>query len=538
MTGVTTADPVRRHARENPHQDAVIEVGPLGGPDAALTWRDLDERAERTAALLLELGLAPGEAVAYQLPNRLEFAVLSLAVVRIGAVCCPLMPIFREREVDDLLRRSHARVFVICDEFRGRSPVDETASVLAAPRPPGVEHVLVVGGAGRPPDASGAVRWHRFDEAVAQRRPDSATPSGRRSEPDAVAQLMFTSGTSGEPKGVLHTRATLDRAVTVQARHLGLTAQDRLFIPSPLAHQTGFLYGMWLGFVLGASMVLQPVWDGPAALAALRRTDATFVQAATPFLTDLVDAVDAGGEPPKALRVFVATGTAVPRALAERATRTLGAAVCGAWGSTESCLGTLAAPTDEGARAWGTDGRAPDGVRIRVTDDDGRVLPAGMEGNFEVSGDCLFVGYLDHPELTAAALTSDGWYRSGDLAVIDESGYARITGRVKDVINRGGEKIPVAQMEQLLHTHPAVRDIAIVAMPDRRLGERACAFVVAGEPFTLDGMRRFLDDNKVAKQYWPERLEIVAELPRNAVGKVQKFVLRKRVAMTTDEEER
>src|SRR5262249_18426474 len=195
---------------------------------------------------------------------------------------------------------------------------------------------------------------------------------------------------------------------------------------------------------------------------------------------------------------------------AERATRTLDAAVCGAWGSTESCLGTLAAPTDEGAHAWGTDGRAPDGVRIRVTDDDGRVLPAGTEGNFEVSSDCLFAGYLDRPELTAAALTPDGWYRSGDLAVIDESGYARITGRVKDGINRGGEKIRVAQVEQLLHTHPAVRDVAIVAMPDRRLGERACAFVVVGdEPLTLDGMRRFLDGHKVAKQYWPERLETV-----------------------------
>lgn len=532
------ADPVRHHARRRPHDDAVIEVDSSGRPGATLTWSELDRQADRTAAALLDAGVKPGDVVAYQLPNRIEFVTLSTAVRRIGAVCCPMMPIFREREIDDLLRRSHARVFVICAAFRGRDHVAETASVLSAPGAPAVEHVLVVGGEG-PLPGSGEARWQRFDEAVSQSS-DSSELGVPEPAPDAIAQLMFTSGTSGEPKGVLHTRGALDRAVAVQARHLGLTGRDRLFIPSPLAHQTGFLYGMWLGTALGAPMVLQPAWNGSAALAALHHTGATFVQAATPFLADLVEAVDAGGEPPEALRIFVATGTAVPRSLAERATRTLGAAVCGAWGSTESCLGTLGSPMDEPARAWGTDGRAPDGVRVRVrdADGDGRVLPPGVEGDFEVFSDCLFVGYLDRPELTAAALTADGWYRSGDLAVIDEAGYTRITGRVKDIVNRGGEKIPVAEVEQLLHTHPAVREVAIVAMPDPRLGERACAFVVAREPFTLGGMRMFLDEHKVAKQYWPERLETVAELPRNAVGKVQKFVLRDRLAAVVAEEER
>ena len=282
--------------------------------------------------------------------------------------------------------------------------------------------------------------------------------------------------------------------------------------------------------------MLQPVWAGPGALATLHRPGATFVQAATPFLADLVDAVDRGGPRHRSLRVFVATGAAVPRTLAERATRTLGAAVCGAWGTTESCLGTLAAPTDEPARAWGTDGRALRDIRLRVTDDDGTVLPAGTEGNFEVRSPTLFDGYLDRPDQTAAALTPDGWYRSGDLAVIDDAGFVRITGRVKDVINRGGEKIPVAEIEQLLHTHPAVPEVAIVAMPDPRLGERACAFVVAGPGFAFAAMRRFLDAQQVAKQYWPERLELVDELPRNVVGKVQKFVLRDRIRDLSEED--
>ena len=161
---------------------------------------------------------------------------------------------------------------------------------------------------------------------------------------------------------------------------------------------------------------------------------------------------------------------------------------------------------------------------------EGRTLPPGAEGHFEVFSPTMFEGYADHPEWTAAAYTPDGWFRTGDLGAIDESGYIRITGRVRDVINRGGEKIPVAEVEQLLSDHPAVGEIAIVAMPDPRLGERACAFVVLRRNSTLDfaRMQHYLDACQVAKHYWPERLEIVDELPKTPSGKVQKYVLRER----------
>jgi cyclohexanecarboxylate-CoA ligase len=202
--------------------------------------------------------------------------------------------------------------------------------------------------------------------------------------------------------------------------------------------------------------------------------------------------------------------------------------VCGAWGSTETCLGTLGAPDDPAERAWGTDGRPLAGVEVRIVDEAGRRLPAGTEGHFELRSRCFFAGYLDRPQLTAEALTEDGWYRTGDLATLDAAGYLRITGRVKDVVNRGGEKVPVAEIEQLLHEHPAVAEAAIVAMPDERLGERACAFVALNEGGELDfaAMQAHLDRAQVARQFWPERLEIVDALPRNPIGKVQKFVLR------------
>ncbi len=220
----------------------------------------------------------------------------------------------------------------------------------------------------------------------------------------------------------------------------------------------------------------------------------------------------------------MATGAAIPRELARRSREVLGAEVGGAWGTTESCLGCAFAPGDAAERAWGTDGRALDGVRLRVVDDDGRPLSAGEEGNFEVHTDCLFEGYLNRPALTAEAVSADEWYRTGDLARIDSEGYVRITGRVKDVINRGGEKVPVAEIEQLLHAHPAVRDVAIVAMPDERLGERACAFVVGDLDF--EAMLEYLDSHRVSKTYWPERLELVDTLPRTPSGKIQKFILR------------
>jgi cyclohexanecarboxylate-CoA ligase len=344
------------------------------------------------------------------------------------------------------------------------------------------------------------------------------------------AQLLFTSGSTGDPKGVLHRHDVLTRAADAHIAHFGLTGEDVVYIPSPLAHQTGFLYGMWIALRLGVSQVAQEHWDGERGFDAIERHCVTFTQAATPFLADLVRVSGERGRAPERLRMFVATGAAIPRALAHQARAALNAEVGGGFGTTESCMGAGFVPGLDDERAWTSDGRALANVRLRVVDDAGRELPSGTEGNFEIGTDTLFDGYLNRPEATAAALSSDGWYRPGDLATIDADGYLRITGRVRDVINRGGEKVPVAEIEQLLYRHQAVAELAIVAMPDPRLGERACAFVVpaAGQTLSFAEMQDHLDRHRVAKTYWPERLELVTELPRTPSGKIQKFVLRDR----------
>jgi cyclohexanecarboxylate-CoA ligase len=514
-------------AERQPREPAVVSVRQSG--TSVWSWAELWQRTERTAAVLAQFGVRPGEVVAYQLANRAEFVALTLGVLRIGAICCPLMPIFRERELASMLALARARVVVVAHEFHGRNPLQELRSI--EPQLPLLEHVLVLGGADGELalPRSERISWHSLEHAL-----DGLAVawhiSQTRSSAPRVAQLLFTSGTSGEPKAVLHRDDALMRAVAMQIRHLRLDRHDRIYVPSPLAHQTGFLYGMWLALALGVTQIVQERWDPRQALAALDESGATFVQAATPFLADLVEAVERGAQPPATLRIFVATGAAVPRTLARRATGTLRAAVCGAFGTTEGCLATLGSPDDPPEKAWGTDGRALAGVELRIRDDAGNLLGHGEEGLFETRSPTMFAGYLDHPEWTAAAYTPDGWYRTGDLAFVDHDGFLHLTGRVRDVINRGGEKIPVAEIEQLLHQHGAVKEVAIVAMPDPRLGERACAFVVRrdGGALDLETLRAFLDERRVAKPYWPERLELLEGLPRTPSGKIQKFLLRER----------
>jgi cyclohexanecarboxylate-CoA ligase len=523
-------DDVARHARRAPDGIAVVAVDAVGR-DSTLTWSQLWERSGRAAATLLSFGVQPGDAIAYQLPNRLEFLTLTLGALRIGAICEPLMPIFRERELRFMLTESAAPVLVVPGRFRGHDHGEMARELIE--ELPAIRALIVLDD-----DEPGSEAAELQQPAVTARRP----------QPSAIAQLLFTSGSTGEPKGVLHRHEVLDRAADAHIAHFGLRSDDVIYIPTPLAHQTGWLYGMWIAWRLGVTQVIQESWEADVAFDAIGRHGVTFTQAATPFLADLVRvAEDRGpmhGTPAERmrgarnpLRMFVATGAAIPRELARRARDVLGAEVGGGFGTTESGMGAGFVPGLADERAWTSDGMALANVSLRVVDDDGGELAPGTEGNLQIATDTLFAGYLNRPADTAAAITQDGWYRPGDLATIDADGYLRITGRVKDVINRGGEKVPVAEIEQLLYEHPAVAEVAIVAMSDERLGERACAFVVLADPDTeldFEEMQAYLLRQRVAKPYWPERLELVSELPRTPSGKIQKFVLREQAGRFTD----
>jgi len=291
-------------------------------------------------------------------------------------------------------------------------------------------------------------------------------------------------------------------------------------MPSPLAHQLGFCYGMLMPLALGVPFVLTDIWRAPRAAQLIEANGATFCFAATPFLSDLIERNRSLGR----MRLFASSGTTIPPAIVESARAKLGIAVAASWGMTECASVTITPP--DGSRADSSDGRALANGEVRIVGDEGREARRGEIGALQVRGASLFVGYHKRPQLYR--LDADGWFDTGDLARMDAEGYIRICGRSKDVIIRGGENIPVVEIETALYRMPAIVDAAVVAMPDPRLQERACAFVTVrrNQSVNLEEVCRHLAAEGFSKHFWPERLEQLAEMPRTPTGKIQKFVLR------------
>jgi len=296
---------------------------------------------------------------------------------------------------------------------------------------------------------------------------------------------------------------------------------------SPLAHQTGFMYGCVLSIYNAAKCVLQDVWEAGDAARLIQEERCTITLGSTPFLSDLVRSASARRYDTSSLRLFLCAGAPIPRVLLREAARTHpGLYVMSAWGMTENGIVTATYPGDPAAKVFETDGRALPHQAVRVVDEAGRPLPPDTEGRLQARCATAFVGYLKRPE--DYAMSEDLWFDTGDNARMDAEGYIRITGRSKDIIIRGGENVPVVEVEELLHAHPAIEDVAVVAMPDERLGERGCAFVqlVPGASLDFPSMVRYLAEQGLTRQYTPERLEIVDGFPRTPSGKIQKFRLR------------
>jgi cyclohexanecarboxylate-CoA ligase len=293
-----------------------------------------------------------------------------------------------------------------------------------------------------------------------------------------------------------------------------------------MAHLTGYGYLAMIPLILNATTVLQDIWEPKQALELIRDEGITFSMASSPFVADLCSAAEAGGPVSPRFANFCCAGAPIPPVLIERARKLLGLAVSSAWGMTECGAVTITEPARTNDKSGSTDGRAIPGIELKVVGHDGQTLPTGQTGQLLVRGSSLFGGYLKRPQLNAT--DADGWFDTGDMAFLDADGYVRINGRSKDIIIRGGENIPVMEIENLLYKHPAVALVAIVGYPDARLGEKACAFVTVkpGHNFTMEDMSRYLSENQVTRQYHPERLEIMEDLPKTPSGKLQKFKLR------------
>jgi cyclohexanecarboxylate-CoA ligase len=484
-----------------------------------LTYKELDDLANRAATSLLRLGVGRGDVVTVQLPNWWEFVVTAFACSKIGAVMNPVMPILRERELTYILKFCNAKVFIVPKAYRGFDYAAMAQGMRGSL--PDLKQIIVVDGEGE----------SSFERMLLAAEPGKL-PSGVG--PDDMSVIMFTSGTTGEPKGVMHTSNSLIACCKALATRFGLDSSDVLLVASPVGHMTGYAAIVLLSVYLGGTMILQDVWEAKRGVDLMSTEGVTYTAASTPFLSDICEAVKAGAPHPKSLRSFLCGGAPIPSVLIERAANELSLKVCSLWGMTEVLSGTLTEPSRAAEKSASTDGRPQDGMEVRIVDFDGKALPSGQSGRLLVRGSQMFKGYYKRPDL--AAFDGEGWFDSGDLAYMDEDGYIRISGRVKDILIRGGENVPVVEIENLLYKHPAVAGVAVVGFPDARLGERGCAFVVTRPGTTIDlaAVQDYLRDAKMAKQFWPERVEVVTELPRTASGKIQKFKLKEIAAAFAD----
>ncbi|MER6104238.1 AMP-binding protein [Streptomyces sp. NPDC001832] len=533
--------------------------------DRTLTFGELRNRCERVAAGLWGMGVRPGSVVAWQLPTRLETALLSFALTRIGAVQTPVIPFYRDREVGFALRESKAGFFAVPGVWRG---FDHTAMAhrlaAEAKHPRLVPRQATFAPSRRPartlaaPDespstsstrASGrhAESTHRTPLLDGQTLPAAARvfeayeslPDGDPSvlppppaDGTAVRWIYWTSGTTSDPKGVLHTDRSLIAGGSCLAHALHLSADDIGSMAFPFAHIAGPDYTVML-LLYGFPAVLFEHFAMPDALEGYRRHGVTVAGGSTAFysmfLTEQRKTPERKLIP--TLRLLAGGGAPKPPEVYHAVVREMGVQLTHGYGMTEVPMITMGAPDDTAEHLAGTEGRPPEGMEIRITDEGGKPLPYGTDGEVRLRGEAVCKGYLN-PEASAAAFDADGFLITGDVGHVEASGHLVLTGRLKDIIIRKGENISAKEIEDLLHRHPDVGDVAVIGLPDPERGERVCAVVeqpAGAAPLTLPHITGYLRAEGLAVHKLPEQLEVVAALPRNeTLRKVLKYRLRER----------
>ena len=490
-----------------------------------LTYGQARGQAYRLAAELRRMGVKHGDRVLAQLPNWNEFIVIYLAAIRAGAVLVPIMPIYRHDEVGYILQRSEAKVTFTAGVFRNFDHLQMFRELRHAS--PALENIVVVRG------TSGKEEVALADLTEPDRADDDFDDSviGPRPGADDGHVLIFTSGTESRPKGCFHTWNTIGFTVRGLSKAFGLDRSSVTFAPSPVSHGTGLAMGVAAPILTGGSIHLQDVWQPKEGLARIREHRCTHAATATPFVRMALDAFDPAQDDVSSMRAWVCAGAPIPASLAEEVTTVFrGCRLLPLYGASEIFATTACWLSDPPQMAVISDGRpALDGVEVRVVNEAGQPVLAGEEGEVCYRGPGAMLGYWRDPERTAIAIDPDGWYHTGDRGAFNAEGLLRLKGRIKDVIIRGGTNISATEVEEHLLTHPKVKAVAIVAMPDRLMGEKACAFVVpdGAEAPTLDELADYLKNNRrIAVHKLPERLEIVKELPMTPTGKIQKFALR------------
>jgi acyl-CoA synthetase (AMP-forming)/AMP-acid ligase II len=480
------------------------------------SFPELLAMARRLTDALAKMGMKPGDVISFQLPNWTETLSINLAACLGGYICNPIVPIYRDAEVLHILRDARSKVLFIPESFRNFDYIEMVGRLR--PQLPDLVDVVVLRGA--------AHAYRAFDELLAC---GAETCNTEIPDANAVKLLLYTSGTTGSPKGVLHSHNTLMAEIAAVVGYWRVSDDDVILMPSPVTHITGYLYGLELGFVSGAKVVLMERWDAGEAVDLVQEHGVTLSIGATPFLAELVAETERRHATLPTMRLFGCGGAPVAPELIRRASTLLpNCVVSRIFGSSEAPTVTLGVTSrDEQDLGAATDGRIVNHeVRIieAVT---AAPLPEGVEGEIVTRGPEVMLGYTDWAE-TLKAFDSDGYFHTGDSGYRSHGDFLTISGRIKDLIIRGGENLSPKEIEDALHLHPAVRDVAVVGMPHDRLGETPCAFVelLTGHTLDLAEVIRFLESARIARQKIPEKVVIVDELPRTPSGKIRKQILR------------
>ncbi|MBS7670646.1 AMP-binding protein [Croceicoccus gelatinilyticus] len=498
----TLSDILPRIAGDTPDRVMIVDG------DTRLTATQLHDQARRLASWLRGR-TTPGDVVSFMLPNWHEAAVVYFAATYAGLVANPILPSLRERDTRFIVEDCKSRVVFVPETFR-KFAYAEMLRGIASDMDDTFE-VVVVRSDGRSEDG-GLAKILRASEPGWFAEPD----------PDAVRMVMYTSGTTGRPKGVLHTHNTLNALLKQIGAHWLVEEGDRFLVPSPISHIGGSIYAFEGPALLGTTAVLMDTWDALAALELMREERITHMAGATPFLEHLLAAARAADEHLPELKVFICGGASVPPGLIEEANDWFAnARVSRVYGSTEVPVTTVGALTDKGmVQAAHSDGKA--GIADVILAENGEIRARGPQ---------MLAGYIRQAD-EADAFDADGFYRSGDQGALDDAGFLTVTGRIKDLIIRNGENIAPKEIEDLLIRLPEIEDVAIVGVPDPKTGERACAVIVpvAGARPDVPMLAEYLSGLGVTRFKYPERVELRNSLPRNEAGKVLKHVLRAELA--------
>jgi cyclohexanecarboxylate-CoA ligase len=499
-----------RRAAERPDRDA-LRLG-----ERRVSWAGLQRLVRSLECGLDGLGVAKGDVIAVQLPNVVEFVVAYLAIAGRGAVMQTVHMPYRAAELETLLGHSRAVAAIVPAQAKDYAGAKTLLGLRS--RLPALRHVVAVGGA-----VDGACP---FDSLLADGTPRAVPISA-----EDRFLLLYTSGTTSAPKGAPHAYRGFLSNASGSANDLSVMPEDVLLSAAPFTHLYG-LFTVNMALATGASMLLLPAFSPPEFANLLHSGRPTLAFAAPAHIAACLGAGLFDGKDLSALRYVQLSGSAVPPALGRAFEPLLkGGKVMQLWGMTELQAGAFTRLDDAEAVRVETTGRPSPGTELRTVRDDGTVAPPGEEGELQVRGPSVFAGYLDEPEATRAAFTDDGWFRTGDLAIIDAGGNTRLTGRTKDLINRGGVKFNPLDVETLLLRHPAIEQAAIVPMPDPVLGERSCLFVTLrpGHALELAEVAEWLAARQVSKLKWPERLEVVEAMPLTPTRKIIKGELAKRL---------